>query len=453
MSARVLQRRRAGLLLPASALMQHDRGAFGAPALRFLDWLAEAGFTVWQLLPLVPTDRSGSPYWARSDRAGSAALIDAGAPDPGNDDDLEAFRAASRHWLDDFTLFEALREEQAEAPWWRWPEALRRRDPQALVTARSRLAPRLRELARVQWRFDEQWRALRQHANARGVKIFGDLPIYVAPDSVATWVSPGAFQLDQQGQPLAVSGVPPDYFSEDGQLWGNPLYDWDAQQRDGFKFWLNRLALQADRFDLLRIDHFRALEAYWSVPAGAKSAREGQWRSAPGGALLRQVQQRLPQLELVAEDLGVITPQVTALRHQFALPGMRVLQFGFDGDPSNLHLPHEHAADAVVYTGTHDNDTSVGWYASLSHETRDLVRRYLGRGDHEIIDALRRAALSSVGVLAVLPVQDILQLGSEARLNTPGTTMGNWTWRLPEHALTADLAARHRELNHLYNRS
>ena len=453
MSQRVLARRRAGVLLPASALQNHPGGALGTPALRFIDWLADAGFTVWQLLPLVPTDTSGSPYWARADRAGSTALIDAAAPDPGSADDLESFRAASRHWLDDFTLFEALSEEQGGAPWWHWPEALRRRDSRALETARHRLAPRLTELARQQWRFDAQWSALRRHAHARGVKIFGDLPIYVAPDSVATWVARHAFQLDAAGQPLAVSGVPPDYFSEDGQLWGNPLYDWESQQRDGFGFWLSRLALQADRFDLLRIDHFRALEAYWAVPAGAKTAREGRWRPAAGRELLKLATHRLPQLELVAEDLGVITPEVTALRREFGMPGMRVLQFGFDGDASNLHLPHEHAADAVVYTGTHDNDTTVGWYHSLGGESRDLVRRYLGRADHEVIDAMQRSALASVGVLAVLPVQDILQLGSQARLNTPGTTTGNWTWRTPEHALTPDLAARYRELNQLYNRS
>ena len=453
MTAKVLARRRAGVLLPASSLRQHDNGAFGAPALRFIDWLADAGFTVWQMLPLVPVDQNGSPYWARSDRAGNPALVDVHAPDPGSADDLEAFRAQSRHWLDDFTLFEALAEEQGGAPWWQWPAPLRQRQPEALAAARSRLAERLTALARVQWRFDEQWRALRRHAVARGVKIFGDLPIYVAPDSVATWVSPGAFQLDAQGQAVAVAGVPPDYFSEDGQLWGNPLYDWDAQQRDGFSFWLKRLALQADRFDLLRIDHFRGLEACWSVPAGAKSAREGEWLPAPGRALLQQARRQLPQLELVAEDLGVITPAVTALRQDFALPGMRVLQFAFDGDSANLHLPHEHAADNVVYTGTHDNDTTVGWYQSLPAASRDLVRRYLGRADHEVVDALQRAVLASVGVLAVLPAQDILQLGSEARLNKPGTTRGNWTWQLPQHALTADLARRYRDLNQLHNRS
>ena len=450
--AGVLSRRRAGVLLPASALRQ-DGGAFGDPARRFIDWLADSGFTVWQLLPLVPTDRSGSPYWARSDRAGSVDLTDATAPDPGNADDLAAFRAANAGWLEDYILFEALSEEQQGAPWWRWPAGLRRRELVALAAARTRLAPRLAALAREQWRFDEQWRLLRQHAVARGVKIFGDLPIYVAPDSVSTWVSPQAFQLGADSQAVAVSGVPPDYFSEDGQLWGNPLYDWEAQQRDGFGFWLQRLALQADRFDLLRIDHFRALESYWAVTADARSAREGAWRKAPGAALLAAVKRHLPRLELVAEDLGVITPEVDALRRASGLPGMRVLQFGFDGDPANLHLPHEHASDSVVYTGTHDNETTVGWYAGLSAHSRDLVRRYLGRADHEVVDALRRAALASVGVLAVQPAQDILHLDSGARLNRPGTTTGNWGWRLPRHALTAELAARYRDLNQLYNRS
>ncbi|MBK6672448.1 MAG: 4-alpha-glucanotransferase [Proteobacteria bacterium] len=452
-AAPVLSRRRSGVLLPASALRHDHRGALGDGALRFIDWLADAGFTVWQLLPLVPTDESGSPYWARSDRAGNIALTDALAPDPGSEDDFAAFRAASSGWLDDYTLFEALSAEQGGAPWWNWPEPLRRRDPQALVAARQRLAPQLSHLARAQWRFDEQWRALRRHAAARGVKIFGDLPIYVAPDSVATWTSPGDFQLDASGRAVAVSGVPPDYFAEDGQLWGNPLYDWDAQRRDGFGFWMRRLALQADRFDLLRIDHFRALEAYWSVAAGASSARGGQWLPAPGGEMLARARALLPQLELVAEDLGVITPAVNALRRQFGLPGMRVLQFGFDGDAANLHLPHAHSADCVVYTGTHDNDTTVGWYASLDERARDHVRRYFGRPDHEVVDALLRAGLSSVGVLAVLPMQDILQLGSGARLNRPGTTTGNWAWRLPGASLTPDLAARYRDLNQLYDRS
>jgi 4-alpha-glucanotransferase len=284
------------------------------------------------------------------------------------------------------------------------------------------------------------------------VHLFGDLPIYVAPDSVATWVNRDQFQLDVNGEARAVAGVPPDYFAADGQLWGNPLYDWQSQQRDGFRFWLTRLGLQTERFELLRIDHFRALEACWEVPAGARTARDGRWVKAPGRELLTEVTTRLPGLELVAEDLGVITPEVTALRKAFALPGMRVLQFGFDGNPGNPHLAHEHEADAVAYTGTHDNDTTVGWYATLPAASRDLVRRYLGRADHEVPDAMMRMVLASVARLAILPAQDLLHLGSQARLNRPGTVVGNWSWRLPLESLTADLAARYGEMIHLHNR-
>ena len=448
----VLGRRRAGVLLAASSLIGNSGGAFGTPARRFIDWLADAGFSVWQLLPLVPVDRSGSPYWARTDRAGNTDLLDATAPDPGTRDDFEAWWSGQAAWLQDYLLFEAIGAEQGGAPWWQWPALLRDRDPQALVEAAARLALPMRAMAHQQWRFDAQWQALRAHAAARGVHVFGDLPIYVAPDSVATWAARSQFQLDPSGQPRAVAGVPPDYFAEDGQLWGNPLYDWEAQQRNGFAFWLQRFAQQAERFDLLRIDHFRALEAYWEVPAGAATARDGRWCAAPGHALLSVVRQQLPTLELVAEDLGVITPEVTALRRAFALPGMRVLQFGFDGDPANPHLPHEHERDAIIYTGTHDNDTTAGWYASLPPATRDLVRRYLGRSDQEVPDAMQRAALASVGRMAILPAQDLLGLGSEARLNRPGTISGNWSWRLPMESLTAGLAARYRELVQLHDR-
>jgi 4-alpha-glucanotransferase len=450
--AKVLSRRRAGVLLPASSLRQHGRGAFGDPARRFIDWLADAGFSVWQLLPLVPVDRSGSPYWARSDRAGNPDLLDPAAGDPGTAADFEAWRAAQAHWLNDYLLFEAIGEEQGGEPWWRWPAPLRDRDATALAAAGVRLQAPMRARARLQWRFDAQWRALRRHATDRGIHIFGDLPIYVAPDSVATWVDRPQFQLDDAGLARAVAGVPPDYFAEDGQLWGNPLYDWDMQARDGFSFWVQRLSLQAERFDLLRIDHFRALEAYWAVPAGAPTARHGVWRKAPGDRMLATVRARLPQLELVAEDLGVITPEVTALRKAHALPGMRVLQFGFDGDSSNVHLPHQHEADSVVYTGTHDNDTTVGWFRQLSPGTRDLVRRYLGRADHEVVSALLRATFASVAQLAVLPAQDLLQLGSEARLNRPGTVSGNWSWCLPIESLTTEMATGYRDLIQLHNR-
>ncbi len=449
----ILSKRRSGVLLPATALADDAGGALGGRAERFIDWLADAGFTVWQLLPLVPVDRSGSPYWARTDRAGNPVLLDPAAPDPGDEDDFQAWRDAQAEWLDHYALFEAISADQGGKPWWQWPVPLRDRKPGALDEAARRLAKPIRALEHVQWRFDVQWQALRAHARARGVHLFGDLPIYVAPDSVATWVFRDQFQLDANGEPEAVSGVPPDYFAKDGQLWGNPLYDWESHERDRFAFWIRRLGLQADRFDVLRIDHFRALEAYWSVPAGEKTARNGQWRKAPGRALLKRVRAQLPQLELVAEDLGVITDEVVALRREFALPGMRVLQFAFDGDGCNPHLPHMHEPDVVAYTGTHDNDTTVGWYAELPVEERDRVRRFLGRPDQEVPHALNRLALSSVARMAVLPAQDLLHLGSEARLNRPGTATGNWSWRMPEGALTPSMARHYRELNDLYGRS
>jgi 4-alpha-glucanotransferase len=448
----VLSRRRAGVLLAASSLLGEGEGALGDRARRFIDWLATAGFSVWQLLPLVPVDGVGSPYSTRSDRAGNPDLLDPRAGDPGGESAFEEWSATQAAWLADYLLFEAIATEQEGKAWWLWPLPLRDRQPTALAAAAKRLAAPMRELARVQWRFDAQWRALRAHAAARDVHLFGDLPIYVAPDSVATWVNRDQFQLDVNGQARAVAGVPPDYFAEDGQLWGNPLYDWSSQRRDGFRFWLTRLALQAERFEMLRIDHFRALDAYWEVAAGAPNARDGRWCPAPGRELLATVRERLPGLELVAEDLGVITREVTALRKSFALPGMRVLQFGFDGDPANPHLPHMHEVDAVVYTGTHDNDTTVGWYASLPPATADHVRRLLGRADHEVPDAMMRATLASVARLAILPVQDLLHLGSQARLNRPGTTTGNWQWRLPLESLTADLALRYGDLVQLHNR-
>ncbi|MDR2214686.1 MAG: 4-alpha-glucanotransferase [Nevskiaceae bacterium] len=448
---RLLSRRRAGVLLPVSALLREGQGALGAAAFTFVDWLAEAGFSIWQVLPLVPAGADGSPYWSRSDRAGDERYIDPRAPDPGTDADFAAWREKAKDWLDDYALFEAISAAR-RAPWWQWPEPLRDRHPIALTAARRVYAAPIEATMRAQWRFDAQWQALRAHAAARGVFLFGDLPIYVAPDSVSTWTSREQFQLNADGAPLHVAGVPPDYFAEDGQLWGNPLYDWPHMQQDGFTFWLRRLRWQAARYDLLRLDHFRGLAAYWSVAADAINARGGEWIKAPGEALLRTALHALPSLELVAEDLGVITPDVTALRRWHGLPGMRVLQFGFDGDALNLHLPHRHEADSVVYTGTHDNDTLAGWYASLPSPTRDLVRRYLGRADSEAVDALRRAALASVGALTVLPMQDLLGLGSDTRLNRPGTITGNWSWRLPDGALSDGLAARYRELNGLYGR-
>ncbi len=367
--------------------------------------------------------------------------------------DFELFRAANNDWLEDYVLFEAL-AERFDAPWWDWPEPFRRRETPRPSYRFAREAREQLERRRIeQWQFDWQWRALRSYAAARGIFMFGDLPIYVAPDSVATWAARAQFQLDADGRPALLAGVPPDYFSADGQLWGNPLYDWDQAQRDHFSFWRTRLGHQLRRFDLVRIDHFRGLAAYWAVPAGARTAREGRWYPAPGRALFEALTADFPNLPLVAEDLGVITPDVEQLRVAFRLPGMRVLQFGFDGAPDNPHLPHNYTRDVVAYTGTHDNDTTVGWYRSLAAGDARRVNYYLRSDPAALPESMARAVLASVAQLAIIPVQDLLQLGTPARFNTPGTVIGNWSWRLPGDALTAGLAGQFAALNHVFGRS
>lgn len=458
MSARVLDRRRSGVLLHPTVLLAGSgaaaQGALGAPARAVIDWLARAGFTIWQILPLGPPGGGGSPYWARSDFAGHAVLIDRDElPDlDAQQADYQAFLAASRDWLDDYVLFETL-AERFNCPWWQWPPDLRARTRPALSKVERERAHELERRRVEQWYFDWQWRALRRYAQERGVFLFGDLPIYVAPDSATTWSQPNQFQLTADGRPAVLAGVPPDYFCVDGQLWGNPLYDWKVAEQDGFAFWRARLAQQLRRFDLVRIDHFRGLAAFWAVPAGARTAREGRWEPAPGQALFHALRAEHPDLPLVAEDLGVITADVEQLRRAFGLPGMRVLQFGFDGSGDNPHLPHNYTRDVVAYTGTHDNDTTLGWYRSLSAQEAARVDFYLHSDAASMLEVMLRATLASVAQLAVLSIQDLLQLGTEARFNTPGTTDGNWGWRMPPGSLTGPLAAQYAALNQVFGRS
>ncbi len=451
MSARlpVFDRRRAGVLLPMSSL----EAALGRGGRAFIDWLAEARFSVWQILPVGPVGADRSPYWVRSDFAGDPSFLDpAELPDPGSPLGAE-FLALSGPWLRDYALFEALSHAHGGAPFWHWPLPLRDREPTALEEARRQLAPEVTRIEREQYAFYVQWQRLREHARIRNVRLFGDLPFYVGPSSVETWTHRGLFRLAPSGEPLAVGGVPPDYFSELGQLWGNPVYDWPALQQTDFAWWLARVRAQLARLDLLRLDHFRALAAHWAVPAGAPDARAGAWLSTPGEHLLHRLREEFPDLPLVAEDLGVITEDVLALKHGFGLPGMRVLQFGFDGLPDNVHVPHRHVRECVVYTGTHDNDTTLGWYAKLDAGTRQRVDFYLRVTPGTMPEALMRAALGSVGELAVIPMQDLLGLGSEARTNTPGTDRGNWQWRLPAGALTAELARQWAQLNSAFGRA
>ncbi len=454
---RLLERRRSGVLLHPTSLISGEgvetRGALGAAARGFVDWLAQAGFSIWQVLPLGPPGGSGSPYLARSDFAGQTSMIDRSElPDlNAQRSDLETFLAAQADWLEDYVLFEAL-ADRFKAPWWDWPVQFREREPKAMARFAREEREQLERHRLEQWQFDWQWRALRAYAAGRGVFLFGDLPIYVAPDSVATWSARAQFQLGADGRPTLLAGVPPDYFSADGQLWGNPLYDWGQAERDDFSFWRMRLGRQLQRFDLVRIDHFRGLAAYWAVPAGARTAREGRWCPAPGRALFAALTADFPDLPLVAEDLGVITPDVEQLRVAFRLPGMRVLQFGFDGTPDNPHLPHNYLRDVVAFTGTHDNDTTIGWYRSLERADAQRVEFYLRTDAAGLAESMMRAALASVAQLAIIPAQDLLQLGSQARFNTPGIASGNWSWRLPAGGLTAALAVHFASLNHVFGR-
>ncbi len=443
----VFDRRRAGVLLPLSAL----EAPLGRGGRACVDFLASAGFTVWQILPVGPTAADGSPYWVSSDFAGDPKLLDPaelplGAPD-------ETFRAASAGWLPDYALFSALSAQQGGAPFWSWPPPLREREPQALAAARVELAPALACIEREQYAFHVQWQALRGYARERGVRLFGDLPFYLAPSAAEVWSERRFFQLRAHGEPAAIGGVPPDYFSVTGQRWGNPLYDWEALAREDFALWHRRIAAQLSRLDLLRLDHFRALAAHWAIPAEAADARGGAWAATPGAALLASLRGEFADLPLVAEDLGVITPDVIALMQRFELPGMRVAQFAFDGNPDNPHLPYQYVPACVAYTGTHDNDTTLGWYQSLDEVTRTRVDFYLGAAPGSMPAALWRAVLSSVARLAVVPMQDLLGLGSVARLNTPGTTHGNWQWRLPPGAFTSERAAACAHLNRAFGRA
>ncbi len=442
--------RRAGVLLPVFSLPR-DAAGYGEAARAFVDWLAAAQFSVWQVLPIGPAGADGSPYWLRSDHATDTSLI-------GRREftraEFDSWCARERAWIHDYALHEALAAAHDGAPWQAWPAALRDREPPALAAARSAHAHVIEHHTIEQFLADRGWAELRAHANGRGVALFGDLPIYVAPDSVETWVHRGQFQLDHDGRPTALAGVPPDYFAADGQLWGNPLYDWDAMAADGYTFWRARVRRALTRFDLLRLDHFRGLIAYWRVPAGARTAREGEWRPGGARALMRVlVDAARAPAQLVAEDLGIITPDVETARREFGLPGMRVLQFAFDGSQGNPYLPHRHTRDSVVYTGTHDNDTTVGWYRGLDATTRDRVDYILRARADDMPGALIHAALASVADLAVIPLADLLGLGGEARINVPGTVQGNWRWQLSAGALTSALAEQFARANRAFGRA
>jgi len=499
--------RACGILLhPTSLPGPAGIGDLGLGATRFLDWLADAGQTLWQVLPLGPTGYGDSPYASFSSFAGNPLLVSpvdlaswglldrtevdtapsfpAGRVDYGAviswkmpllrraasrflaagptalSRRFQEFRTAERAWLDDFAAFMSIKARYPGAWNQDWPAGLALRDTEALARCREELAAEM-ELERVvQFFFFQQWEALRAEAARRGIAIIGDLPIFVAPDSADVWAHRQLFRLDRHGRPTVVSGVPPDYFAATGQLWGNPLYAWDALAREGFRFWVERIQAAGRMVDLVRIDHFRGFVGSWAVPAGAATAAAGRWEEVPGQALFETLEKELGALPIIAEDLGVITPDVVALRERFGFPGMRVLQFAFDKNESgalgagNRFLPHNHVFDSVVYTGTHDNDTTVGWYEGRSAEERAEIDRYAPSPEREISWRFIRMAVASVCRWAVVPLQDVLGLGSDARMNTPGTTgAGNWSWRAPDTAFSASDATRLRELAKIYGRA
>jgi len=490
--------RRSGVLLHPTALPgAHGIGDLGAVAREFVDFLAAAGQSVWQILPIGPTGYGNSPYNALSAFAGNPLLIDlntlvtwghldpallpdATAPtgkvdfssahackepllrlaagnflntaSPLEQQNYQQFCADQSGWLDDYALFTALHACH-EGSWHRWPVPLLHRDPTAMAEWRERLHTELAVIRYEQYIFFRQWRELKDYANSRGIQLFGDLPIFVANDSADVWANQRLFRLDADGRPEVVAGVPPDYFSATGQRWGNPLYDWTVLAASGFAWWRERFRHMLNAHDLLRIDHFRGFEACWVIPADEPTAINGRWEKVPGEELFVTLCRDFPQAPIVAEDLGVITPEVEALRDGFAFPGMKILQFAFDSGPENPYLPHNYHPACVAYTGTHDNATTLGWWQSLDEPMRQKVAYYLGTSRPNMPAALIRTAMASVAQLCIFPCQDLLGLGDEARFNRPGQTTDNWAWRLQPGQLTPELARDLRQQTECFGRS
>lgn len=493
--------RAAGILLhPTSLPSRHGIGDVGASARAFVDWLQAAGCTRWQILPLVPAGAGFSPYSSQSALAGNPLLLDLdelvarGALSPEevtpprefNKDRIEwddvvawkteriaracdrlnqqdagralrdAFRA-KHAWVDDDALFVAIKGTQQQRAWWDWPQAIKDRDPAALREARVTLREAIERRIMEQALFDVQWHALATYARDHGVRFIGDIPIYVADDSVDVWANRRFFQLNDHGQPTHVAGCPPDAFSETGQWWGSPLYRWDEMAKDGHAWWVQRLKRNLELTDIVRIDHFRGFAGYWSIPAHADDARAGEWIDGPGLALFTDFQRALGHdLPIIAEDLGVITADVEELRETVGLPGMKILQFAFGAGHDQPYLPHHHVPNGVVYTGTHDNNTTLGWWLAESEATRQHVRRILDRDEHvsghDVVWGLIRAAMLSVGHTAIVPFQDILTLDGGARMNLPGEASGNWSWRVRAEAFHDNLSSRLRPLVELADR-
>lgn len=491
--------RASGVLLhPTSLPGPHGSGDFGREAYHFVDWLVGAGQKLWQLLPLAGIGPGNSPYMSNSAFAGNVLLIDLAelqrqgwlaeadlAPVPGMQagqvdyavvypfrmerlhkaalafadrgtkaqrEDFERFQLEQASWLGDFALFMSLCESLGWKDWCEWEPGLAKRDPAALAAARQRHEQRIHFWQFCQWRFFRQWAELKAYAHGRGVQIIGDTPIFIAYLSAEVWANQHLFELDATGKPTVVAGVPPDFFSATGQRWGNPLYRWSEHAKDGYAWWVERVRRTFELVDIVRIDHFRGFAGYWEIPASEPTAVKGEWKPGPGEALFKAINKALGPMPIIAEDLGVITPDVDALRKKFALPGMRILQFAFAGDATDRFLPHNHEPDSVVYTGTHDNDTVAGWWATATDHERHMARGYLATDGHDMPWTLIRAAMMSVADTAVHPMQDVLALPTESRMNFPGQESGWWRWRFQWSQVQPWHAQRLAELCRLYGR-
>ncbi len=492
--------RAAGVLLhPTSLPGPYGIGDLGQAAHQYVDWLADAGVRWWQVLPLNVPGEGHSPYATRSTFAGNTLLVSpeglvtdgllapkdlapipvSGGPgvdfvsaevfknrllrrafeafraskDAALPRALDQFRTAERNWVEDWAVFAALKEAHRNVAWFDWPRALALREPKAISAWRSAHEEEVEFHVFAQFVFFRQWSRLRDHAASRKVRILGDMPMFVALDSAEVWARRDLFLLDANGRPTSVAGVPPDYFNADGQFWGNPLYDWEAMEREGYAWWIERVRQTLETVDALRLDHFRGFAAFWSIPAKAKTAKDGAWTPGPGRPLFDAIRKGLGDLPFVAEDLGLIDAPVNELRDALGLPGMAVLQFAFSPEPRSTFLPYGHQKNLVVYTGTHDNNTTRGWYdEEASEKEKDFVRRYLGVPGHEIHWDMVRAALASVADLAIVPHQDLAGLGSSARMNRPGTWQENWDFRLEGWMLDPGIRYRLGELVWLYGR-
>lgn len=488
------------LVHPTSFPSPYGIGDMGRGAHEFIDFLAMAGQHLWQVLPLGPSGNGNSPYQSYSVFAGQTLLISPELliekkllteadvhpiPEFNADrvdydkvttyktslfkkayehfrhtadknllEEYDSFQSNNQYWLDDYCLYMAGKDYHNGLPWYEWEDSLLDPTPKERASWMKLLASEIDYYRFIQFAFFSQWYELKDYANKKGIAIIGDIPIFTAPDSADVWANKELFKLDSKGYPLEVAGVPPDYFSATGQLWGNPLYDWDAMKDDGYRWWIERVRNQLDQVDYIRIDHFRGFEAYWAVPAGEKTAMNGKWKKGPGEALFEAIQKALgEELPIFAEDLGIITPEVEKLRDTLGFPGMKILQFGFDGTGESTFLPHQLSTrNCICYTGTHDNDTTCGWYEHTSEQNKDKVRRYMNTDASSVSWDFIRTCLGTIAKYAIFPVQDLLKLGSEHRMNTPGTATGNWEFRYRSGLLDEGMAKGLKQMTELFGR-